>query len=102
MGGIGGTLAGNGLSMAAMRATLEHVMTPTAFEHMVPLADAWADGVQAGIDAVGAPWHVTRLGARAEYAFADGRRTTARRPTTPTTSSCSSTSTSTPSTAASC
>ena len=69
VGGIGGTLAGNGLSMAAMKATLEQVMTPAAFEHMVPLADAWADGVQAGIDAVGADWHVTRLGARAEYNF---------------------------------
>ena len=69
VGGIGGTLAGNGLSMAAMRATLEHVMTPAAFDQMVPLADAWADGVQAGIEAVGADWHVTRLGARAEYAF---------------------------------
>ncbi len=62
VGGIGGTLAGNGLSMAAMRATLEQVMTASAFEHMVPLAAAWADGVQAGIDAVGAQWHVTRLG----------------------------------------
>jgi glutamate-1-semialdehyde 2,1-aminomutase len=69
VGGIGGTLAGNGLSMAAMKATLEQVMTPAAFEHMVPLADAWADWVQAGIDAVGADWHVTRLGARAEYNF---------------------------------
>src|SRR6478735_2202158 len=69
VGGIGGTLAGNGLSMAAMKATLEQVMTPAAFKHMVPLADAWADGVQAGIDAVGADWHVTRLGARAEYNF---------------------------------
>jgi glutamate-1-semialdehyde 2,1-aminomutase len=69
VGGIGGTLAGNGLSMAAMKATLEQVMTAEAFEHMVPLADAWADGVQAGIDAVGADWHVTRLGARAEYNF---------------------------------
>lgn len=69
VGGIGGTLAGNGLSMAAMKATLEQVMTQAAFDHMVPLADSWADGVQAGIDAVGAPWHVTRLGARAEYNF---------------------------------
>jgi glutamate-1-semialdehyde 2,1-aminomutase len=73
VGGIGGTLAGNGLSMAAMKATLEQVMTPAAFEHMVPLADAWADGVQAGIDAVGADWHVTRLGARAEYNFSRTR-----------------------------
>ncbi|GAA6525276.1 aspartate aminotransferase family protein [Intrasporangium sp. DVR] len=69
VGGIGGTLAGNGLSMAAMRATLEQVMTEAAFDHMILLAQAWAEGVQAGIDAVGAPWHVTRLGARAEYAF---------------------------------
>lgn len=69
VGGIGGTLAGNGLSMAAMQATLEQVMTQEAFDHMIPLADAWADGVQAAIDATGAPWHVTRLGARAEYAF---------------------------------
>lgn len=69
VGGIGGTLAGNGLSMAAMRATLDRVLTADAFDLMVPLADAWADGVQTGIDRVGAPWHVTRLGARAEYAF---------------------------------
>lgn len=69
VGGIGGTLAGNGLSMAAMKATLEQVMTRDAFDHMIPLADAWADGVQAGVEAVGAPWHVTRLGARAEYNF---------------------------------
>ena len=79
VGGIGGTLAGNGLSMAAMKATLEQVMTDEAFAHMVPLADAWADGVQAGIEAVGADWHVTRLGARAEYTFSrtpshDGRQ----------------------------
>ncbi len=71
VGGIGGTLAGNGLSTAAMRATLEEVMTAESFDHMVPLADAWADGVQGGIDAVGAPWHVTRLGARAEYNFSE-------------------------------
>ncbi|MGN6752262.1 MAG: transaminase [Intrasporangium sp.] len=69
VGGIGGTLAGNGLSMAAMQATLEQVMTQQAFDHMIPLADAWADGVQAAIDATGAPWHLSRLGARAEYAF---------------------------------
>ncbi len=45
VGGIGGTLAGNALSLAAMRATLEHVLTPAAFEHMIPLAQRFADGV---------------------------------------------------------
>lgn len=69
VGGIGGTLAGNGLSMAAMAATLLDVLTDEAFSRMIPLADRWADGVRAGIDSVGAPWHVTRLGCRAEYGF---------------------------------
>ena len=32
-GGVGGTLAGNALSAAAMRATLEHVLTADAFAH---------------------------------------------------------------------
>jgi glutamate-1-semialdehyde 2,1-aminomutase len=65
--GIGGTLAANALSLAAMRATLEHVLTPEAYERMLPLGDRWADGVQRMIDEHGAPWSVTRLGARAEY-----------------------------------
>jgi glutamate-1-semialdehyde 2,1-aminomutase len=70
VGGIGGTLAGNALSLAAMRATLEHVLTPAAFEHMIKLAQRFADGVATQIRAVGLPWNVIRLGARAEYTFA--------------------------------
>ena len=69
VGGIGGTLAGNGLSMAAMAATLGRVLTEDAFDRMIDLAAVWADGVQAGIDGSGIPWHVTRLGCRAEYGF---------------------------------
>ncbi|MGH9711800.1 MAG: aspartate aminotransferase family protein [Candidatus Acidiferrales bacterium] len=68
-GGIGGTLAGNALSLAAMRATLEHVLTPAAFKHMIPLAERFTDGVAAAIAAAALPWHVTRLGCRAEYLF---------------------------------
>jgi len=68
-GGIGGTLAGNALSLAAMRATLEHILTPAAFEHMIPLTKRFADGVAAAIVEAGLPWHVTRLGCRAEYLF---------------------------------
>ncbi|OIQ79279.1 glutamate-1-semialdehyde 2,1-aminomutase [mine drainage metagenome] len=68
-GGIGGTLAGNALSLAAMRATITEVLTPAAFSHMIPLADAWADGVDASIKEFGLNWHCNRLGARAEYAF---------------------------------
>jgi len=70
VGGIGGTLAGNALSLAAMRATLEQVLTPKAFEHMIPLAERWTDGVAKAIAEFDVPWHVTRLGCRAEYLFA--------------------------------
>jgi glutamate-1-semialdehyde 2,1-aminomutase len=70
VGGVGGTLAGNALSMAAARATLGEVLTDLAFERMIDLAEAWTDGVQEVLDATGLPWHVTQLGARAEYAFA--------------------------------
>ncbi|MBN9610651.1 MAG: aspartate aminotransferase family protein [Actinobacteria bacterium 69-20] len=69
VGGIGGTLAGNTLSMTAMAATLGSVLTPAAFERMIPLGERWADGVAAGIERHGLPWRVTRLGCRAEYAF---------------------------------
>ncbi|HEY7859059.1 MAG TPA: transaminase [Candidatus Nanopelagicales bacterium] len=70
VGGIGGTLAGNALSLAAMRVTLTEVFTDAAFEVMRPLGTAWADGVDAVIAAHGAPWNCSRLGARAEYNFA--------------------------------
>ncbi|MEW1642774.1 transaminase [Streptomyces sp. NPDC091219] len=70
MGGVGGTLAGNALSVAAMRATLEHVLTEGAFAHMAKLSERFAAGVQEGIDAHALPWTVSRLGARSEYRFA--------------------------------
>ena len=69
VGGVGGTLAGNALSMAATRATLAEVLTDGAFVRMTDLATAWTQGVQGVLDATGLPWHVTQLGARAEYAF---------------------------------
>lgn len=68
-GGVGGTLAGNALSVAAMRATLSSVLTDSAFEHMIGLAARFADGVQSVIDSRSLPWCVVRLGARAEYRF---------------------------------
>jgi glutamate-1-semialdehyde 2,1-aminomutase len=53
-----------------MRATLEHVLTPAAFAHMIPLANRFADGVAEKIHAASLPWNVARLGTRAEYTFA--------------------------------
>ena len=70
VGGIGGTLAGNALSLAAMRATLTKVLTKEAFDRMIPLAERWRAGVARTIVEAELPWHVTRLGCRAEYLFA--------------------------------
>jgi glutamate-1-semialdehyde 2,1-aminomutase len=68
-GGIGGTLAGNALSLAAMHATLSKVLTQEAFDRMIPMAERWTAGVEKVIKDFGLPWHVTRLGCRAEYLF---------------------------------
>jgi len=69
VGGVGGTLAANVLSLAAMRATLEHVLTEEAFAQMIELAERFERGVQDAIDEALLPWHVTRLGCRVEYLF---------------------------------
>jgi glutamate-1-semialdehyde 2,1-aminomutase len=69
-GGIGGTLAGNALSLAAMKATLQKVLTREAFDRMIPMAERWTDGVAKAIAEFELPWNVTRLGCRAEYLFA--------------------------------
>ncbi|MFL5648936.1 MAG: transaminase [Chloroflexota bacterium] len=69
VGGIGGTLAGYALSLAATRATLGEVLTSDAFERMIPLAERWERGVNDALAGSHVPWHVTRLGARAEYHF---------------------------------
>jgi glutamate-1-semialdehyde aminotransferase len=69
VGGIGGTLAGYALSLAAVRATLSEVLTEEAYARTIPLAQRWEAGVRGAIEARGIPWYVTRLGCRAEYHF---------------------------------
>jgi glutamate-1-semialdehyde 2,1-aminomutase len=71
VGGVGGTLSGNALSLAAMRATLEQVLTDEAFERMIALGERWADGVQAAIAEFDLPWTIQRIGCRAEYWFVE-------------------------------
>jgi glutamate-1-semialdehyde 2,1-aminomutase len=68
-GGVGGTLAGNALSLAAMRATLEHVLTDDAFGEMTAVADRYTAGAADVIESRALPWTITQLGARAEYRF---------------------------------
>lgn len=69
IGGVGGTLAGNALSMAAIRATLTEVLTEEAFERMEKISIEWTRAVQAVIDEFNVPWQVSQLGCRAEYSF---------------------------------
>ena len=69
-GGVGGTLAGNALSLAAARATLADVLTADAFARMTALQERFTAGVRATIARHGLPWCVVELGARAEYRFA--------------------------------
>jgi glutamate-1-semialdehyde 2,1-aminomutase len=65
--GLGGTLTGNALAVAAMRATLKQVITKKNFDKMLPLAKRFEKGIQSVIDRTGIPWHVVRLGVRIEY-----------------------------------
>ena len=69
VGGVGGTLAGNALSLAAARATLAEVLTEDAFEHMIALGERFERAVSATISEHSLPWSVTRLGCRVEYMF---------------------------------
>jgi glutamate-1-semialdehyde 2,1-aminomutase len=68
-GGVGGTLAGNALSVAAMRATLGEVLTDEAFAGMIEVASRYTAGVQGVLDSRQVPWTIAQLGARAEYRF---------------------------------
>ncbi len=68
-GGVGGTLAGNALSVAAMRATLGEVLTDEAFGRMVAVATRFTAGVRSVLDSRRLPWTIAQLGARAEYRF---------------------------------
>ena len=67
--GIGGTLTGNALALAAVRATLSSTLTRADFDKTIPLAAAWADGVRSAYEPLGLDWHVQQLGCRAEYWF---------------------------------
>jgi len=69
VGGVGGTLAGNVLSTAAIRATLGAVLTESAFVHMIDLATRYREGVEATLEEFDVPWTIAQLGARAEYRF---------------------------------
>ena len=67
--GVGGTLSGSALAMAAVRATLSTALRDEDFAVTIPLAQSFTDGVSEVIADNNLPWHVQRLGCRAEYWF---------------------------------
>jgi glutamate-1-semialdehyde 2,1-aminomutase len=69
VGGIGGTLAGNALSLAVMKATLQEVLTEAMYQKAMPLADRFEAGILGVIERYRLPWIVKRLGIRVEYWF---------------------------------
>lgn len=70
--GMGTTLSANPLQFAAMRATLEHLMTAKNYAHMEKLADQLEAGLNKAIQAAKLPWHALRVGARVEFICAPG------------------------------
>ncbi len=69
VGGIGGTLAGNALSIAAMKATLQNVLTDEFYRKAIALQECFTKGVERVIKEFELPWIVKRLGNRSEYWF---------------------------------
>jgi len=67
--GVGGTLTGSALAMAAVRATLSTALRDEDFAITIPLAESFTEGVSRVIADHDLPWHVQRLGCRAEYWF---------------------------------
>lgn len=70
--GMGTTLSANPLQFAAMRATLQEVMTEKNYAHMERLAGRLEAGLGKAIERHGLPWHVLRVGARVEFVCAPG------------------------------
>jgi glutamate-1-semialdehyde 2,1-aminomutase len=73
--GVGGTLTGSALALAAVRATLSVALRDEDFAVAIPLAERFTAGVAGVIAEAGLPWHVQRLGCRAEYWFCPPPRT---------------------------
>jgi glutamate-1-semialdehyde 2,1-aminomutase len=67
--GFGGTLAANALTLRAMRAGLEQVLTDDTYRKMIAVAELLQSVIARRIAQYALPWHVSRLGARVEYLY---------------------------------
>jgi len=68
--GIGTTLSGNAMGIAAIAATLRDLATPAAYAAMLSGAEALVSGLRQVIAARALPWCVVHIGSRAEIVFA--------------------------------
>jgi glutamate-1-semialdehyde 2,1-aminomutase len=71
--GIGTTLSANAMQLHCMRANLAEVMTPANYKHMLDLSERLARGIEREIERRNVPWHVSNVGARAEFVCAKAR-----------------------------
>ena len=67
--GIGTTLSGNMLTLAAIYATLTETATEAAYRHMLALARLLEHQLNEAISAHKLPWIISRMGARLELQF---------------------------------
>jgi glutamate-1-semialdehyde 2,1-aminomutase len=67
--GIGTTLSGNLLAMAAMRATLSGLMTDAVYAPVLARAQTLTEGLRDCLARHRLPWCVTQLGTRCEFQF---------------------------------
>lgn len=70
--GFGGTLSGNAPAVAAIKATLRHLLTEESYARMIPLAKKVEEGIGAIIREHRLPWYVARIGCRVEFRFLPG------------------------------
>ena len=74
--GIGTTLSGNALQLAALEASLRHLLVPETFARMQRLSNRYVARMEQVLERHRLRWRVTQLGARCELQF------TARQPRT--------------------
>ena len=67
--GIGTTLSGNMMTLAAIHSTLTQVATNAAYKHMLTLAQSLESQLNIIIKSHQLAWNITRLGARLELQF---------------------------------
>jgi glutamate-1-semialdehyde 2,1-aminomutase len=67
--GIGTTLSGNMMTLAAIHATLTEVATEAAYTHIRALARLLEQQLNNAINAHKLPWNISRMGARLELQF---------------------------------